>query len=135
MKFEIGDRCSYTDEYDHTIEFTIQHIYINHHPTQTGWEGSDWCKCVEDIEHPYFSLSEIKLAARPPAIPMKKQNYFLVYTEECNLKVKEFLTIEEMHKFMAEFSLTLYDNPDNSIDYAFQGDIVMNSNSVKMDRV
>lgn len=62
-----------------------------------------------------------------------KDKYYLVYTERCTPKVKSFNTETELHKFMAEFSCNMYDNPDNWIDFAFCGNIVLKSKEFRLE--
>lgn len=131
MRFATGDKCSYyCEDDDQTYTFTIKEIFEGYHPSQTGWEGTDWCIPVEDMpQFPAFCLENIKLVQK------NTKSYFLVYSEGCTPKIKEFRNEKDLHKFMAEFSLDMYDNPDNWIDYVFQGDIIMKSKEFRLESV
>lgn len=63
----------------------------------------------------------------------KKKRYYLQYIEGCTQKVKEFKSKEELYKFAAEFGANSYDNPDNWIDLAFEGDIILRSNKTVVE--
>lgn len=59
---------------------------------------------------------------------MSKKNtkYYVRYVESCTPKLKSFKTESEMNKFIAKFAVeTMYGNPDNWIDYAFKGEMLL----------
>lgn len=57
---------------------------------------------------------------------MKKKNkYYVSYVEGCSYKLKSFNTEEELNSFVAKFAMTMYNNPDNWIEFAFKGEILL----------
>ena len=55
----------------------------------------------------------------------KKIRYYLRYVSDCTPRLKEFKNKEDLYKFAAELGASSYDNPDNWIDYAFEGKVFL----------
>lgn len=63
---------------------------------------------------------------------MKKKCY-LYYVESCTPKIKEFNNKNDLYKFTAEFGCTIYDNPDNWIEFAFAGDVFLKGDKYTLE--
>lgn len=50
--------------------------------------------------------------------------YFIVYAENCTVKVKEFKKEKDMKDFLIKFLLESQDNPDNFVDVYGEGRVL-----------
>tara|TARA_R100001086_G_scaffold246872_1_gene179852 strand:+ start:1473 stop:1655 length:183 start_codon:yes stop_codon:yes gene_type:complete len=57
--------------------------------------------------------------------------YHVYLCEGCTPKIKSFKTESELYKFVAEFLMEGYDNPDNFIDLIFKGKLLQVDKRIK----
>lgn len=50
--------------------------------------------------------------------------YRVYYIENCTAKLKSFSDILEMYQFVTKFQMDSLDNPDNFIEFIFEGKLL-----------
>lgn len=65
---------------------------------------------------------------------MKKKKIFVHYVDGCSPKMKTFTDKNKMYKFVAEFQTKHEQNPDNWVDFVFEGEILLESENYRYDQ-